>query len=138
MSTQHYLRNSQRADPSSQTSYQCASAETQATFSLTEGVEEHWSAGPARPGSSPAASLTAGWRYPWQVLEPISLAGLEHLEPVTERSFRGGRNGNLSVHRRSIPWPEVPGETPLLVRGSRNGNSVVHRHSIHGDEVVVC
>jgi len=34
----------------------CASAETQATFSLTEGVEEHWSAGPARHGSSPAAS----------------------------------------------------------------------------------
>ena len=87
----------------------CASAETQATFSLTKGVEEHWSAGPARPGSSPAASLTAGWRYPWQVLEPISLAGLEHLEPVAEHLPRGGRNGNLYVHRRSIHGDEVVG-----------------------------
>jgi len=115
----------------------CASAETQATFSLTEGVEEHWSAEPARPGSSPAASLTAGWRYPWQVLEPILLAGLEHLEPVAEHLPPGGRNGNLSVHRQSIPWPVVPGDTPLLVHGSRSVNPVVHKHNIHDDEVVV-
>ena len=43
------------------------SAETQAAPNLTEGVGVHWPAGPARPGSCPAASLTADWLHSWLV-----------------------------------------------------------------------
>jgi len=89
----------------------CVPAETQAAPKLTEGVEVHWPAGPARPDTSPADSLTADWLHSWLVPELDSLAGLEHSAPVAEYLPHGGTSGILAGRTESIPWLVAPGET---------------------------
>ena len=86
----------------------CVLAETQAAPNLTEGVEVHWPVGPARPCSSPAASLTADWLHSWLVPELALLTGLAHSALAAGRLLRGETHDILADRRRNIPWPVVP------------------------------
>ena len=86
----------------------CVSTEAQATPNLTEGVEVP--AGLARPGSSPAASLTVHWQR--RVL--VSVVGWvpapEYWESVAELHPGGGMSGIPTDHTRSNANPGVPVE----------------------------
>ena len=80
----------------------CVSAETQAASNLTEGVEVHWPAGPARPGSSPAASLTADWLHSRLVPELVLLTGSTCSTLVAGYLVYGGLSDIRVGRRRSI------------------------------------
>ena len=87
----------------------CVSVETQAAPNATEGVEEHWPAGPARPGSSPAASLTAGWLHSWLISELVLLAGLAHSALAAGHLLRGGTHDIRATAMRVSSYLHCPG-----------------------------
>jgi len=75
--------------------------ETRFVLNGSEGAKEHCSAGPARPVSSPAASLTAGQRFPQRVLGLDALIGLYLWNPVAGNLPHGERNGIPTDRRRN-------------------------------------
>jgi len=77
----------------------------------TEGVEKHSPAEPARPGSGPAASLTAGGHHLWRVQELGSLADWVPWVAVAVHTSDGGKNDSHAVHKQNMWWLVVPAET---------------------------
>jgi len=105
----------------------CVSTEAQATPSLTEGVE--MPAGLARPGPSPAVSLTVDWQR--QV--PVSVEGCVpapgHWVSVAELQPGGGMSGIPIGHTRSIANPGVLVATQHLDYANGCDNQGVHTHN---------
>jgi len=116
----------------------CVSAETQAAPNLTEVVEVHWPAGPARPGSSPAASLTADWLHSRLVAELVLLTGSARSALAAGYLLYGGLSDIRVGRRRNISWPVVPGVARHCAYGSQSGNPVGHRHGVHDIGVAAC
>jgi len=94
---------------------------------LTEGVE--MPAGLVRPGSSPAASLTADW----QRRELVSVFGWvpapEYWEPVAELQPSGGMSGIPTDHTQSKANPGVPVATQHPVHEADCDSRTVHIRS---------
>ena len=111
----------------------CVSAETPAAPNATKGVEEDWPAGPARPGSSPAASLTADWLHSWLVSALDLPADSKHSAPVAGHPVCGGMGSIRVGRRRSISRPVGPGVTQHQTHGTRCGSPADRRRSIQDD-----
>ena len=103
---------------------QSVSTEAQATTNLTEGVE--MPAGLVRPGSSPAASLTADWQR--RVL--VSAAGWVpapgYWVPVAELQPGGGMSDIPTDHTQSNANPVVPVATQHPVHEADYDSRTVH------------
>jgi len=92
-------------------------------------VEKDWPAGPARPGSSPAASLTADWLHFWLVSALDLPADLAHLALAAGYLTCGGTNGILAVHKRNIAETAAPRQDQAEENDTQND----HRRSIQND-----
>ena len=103
------------------------STEAQATPNLTEGVE--MPAGLVRPGSSPAASLTADWQR-WVLVSVVGwVPASGYWVPVAELQPGGGMNGIPTGHTQTNANMGVPVATQHLGHESNCDSLAVHTRS---------
>jgi len=91
-------------------------------------------AGLARPGSSPAASLTVDWQRRVLVSVIIWVPAPEYWESVAEVQPDGGMNDIPTDHTQSNANLGVPVATQHPVHGSDCGSRTAHTRGNHNFE----
>ena len=114
--------------------------ETRFALNCSEGADKYCSAGPARPVSSPAASLTAGYDLR-PVVRCLELSVSLRRVQVPVRFQHDGTSGILAGHKRSNQQgrPAAPDGNQNPVDGSRSGIQFGRKHSnLDADVVPLC